>query len=350
MEQQQVIWFSGWFSSFSSVIKEIKEDKSFDNIKIIGSHMNDTCPYAGVVDEYCQEPRGLSAEEYINWSLDFCKKNNVKLLFARIHTLNISENIYRYNQIGVDVEIEQHNALKISRSKAETYNILSEKAKENHNNRIANLIPSHRIISSIDDFKDYSVDLVKQSKKVCIKYDSDEGGNSFRIIDDSAFTARSLRCVLSNKISLYDALNILGDFDFSKKKLLAMEYLDGPEVSVDCYTSTKLGFIAIPRYKMGDRLRQIIFDKDIIESSRVIGEYLNIGKMSPFNVQFRWDTSHNLKLLEVNTRMSGGIQMSSLSGFSIVKQVIADRLHIDIRQEEPKEHLITQYETPILVE
>lgn len=88
-----------------------------------------------------------------------------------------------------------------------------------------------------------------------------------------------------------------------------MPYLPGDEISVDCL-QTEQGLIAIPRIKGPWRDERIEFDEKILAMCK---EILNtVPLFCPCNIQFKMDGDVPY-LLEINTRMSGGMAMSCLA-------------------------------------
>jgi hypothetical protein len=110
-----------------------------------------------------------------------------------------------------------------------------------------------------------------------------------------------------------------------------MELLDSPEISVDCYKS-KQGFIAICREKIKDtRVQRIYYNEEISKICEKIGDIFNFR--FPFNVQFRVahneisNKIENLRLLEINPRMSGGTYYSTLFDMNICNVCLCDVLN-----------------------
>lgn len=95
--------------------------------------------------------------------------------------------------------------------------------------------------------------------------------------------------------------------------MLLMEYLSGPEYSVDCVGDNGRLICAVPRKKhlsVGHG-QTVVMDPVILEATRKLASDYKLN--GNFNVQFR-DEKNKPRLLEINPRMSGGIAMACLAG------------------------------------
>lgn len=334
-----VIWINNWFSSMMCNIKDIK--RLIPGIKIIGTSISENCTYKHEVDEFYIEPFKVDLDTYLDWALKFCKEHSINCILPKNYINTLSKNKETFKNIGIDILCEDYSTRRIFDSKDNVYKILDKLGY--------NKIPLYSIVDNVDDFMSRYVTFKNMGYKVCFKYDHDEGAGSFREINDSSdLNIESLDNKIENKISYLDAKEILRNY-YSGKPIMIMPKLSSPEVSVDCYDSPELGFIAIPRYKDGNRLKHIELNKELIEDCKYIQSIFKFKYA--FNVQYRWDNMNNSKLLEVNPRMSGGIHISSMSGFCIPAQVIADKLGIKLNQTKDsiKECTVTQFEHPVIV-
>ncbi len=226
--------------------------------------------------------------------------------------------------------------------------ILNDKscAYECLNNDRSILIPEYRIVTCVDDFTKAYTDLIKKYEKICFKFISDEGGKSYRLIDNSRKGYSSLLKRTSSRISYDHAIHILSE----KKKfppIMVMPYLPGNEISVDCL-KTEDGIIMIPRIKNSSRIERIFYDKEILEMCNGIYKQFNI--QYPCNIQFKYydDIPY---FLEINTRMSGGVQMACLaSGINIPNIAVNQILGIKKKwKNNYEEHYVTHVEMPVII-
>lgn len=343
---QKVVWFSGvWFSSVAFIIKSMKETFG-NNICIMCSAPTDEITYKNIGDAFLVEESTYSnASEYIDWTLDFCEQYKVDVFFPRFYLTQISSRIQDYEMIGTKVICEGANITNLSKSKKAMYDFIGR--------YIPGLIPEYYIVNDYISFSTKVKHFIdgKQGKAV-MKYDNDEGANSFRVIDDSAFGWENLRKTHENVLSYNDANLIVADAckNNKLKPLMVMEYMDGPEISVDCYNSILYGFITIPRIKKRSRIKEIIADGELYEAVRNYCEQINdlLQCKNIFNIQFRW-VNGELKLLEINTRISGGIHLSYPIGVMLTEIMIAETTGMRVPEFSMKDALVSQYETPVIV-
>jgi hypothetical protein len=141
-----------------------------------------------------------------------------------------------------------------------------------------------------------------------MKFVQDEGGMSFRVIDDSISKFKSLLRYPSVEVSYATVIEALSEKE-TFKDIMVMPYLPGNEISVDCL-QTIHGLIAIPRIKGPSRDELVEFDDSILTMCKEVLE--KVPLVYPCNIQFKY-LDNIPYLLEVNTSMSGGLPMSCLA-------------------------------------
>ena len=181
-------------------------------------------------------------------------------------------------------------------------------------------VPPYCAVTSAADYEAAYRQLKTDDNRVCFKLAADEGAVSFRVVDDRI--GYDLTENVGAKITYENsikALSGLGNFP----ALLVMPYLPGTEVSVDCLYMPAGRHIIIPRYKSWRRSEEIRFEKDIVDTCNL---FLDKFKLKcPCNLQFKYDKNVPY-LLEVNTRMSGGIQLSCAATGVNIPNIAVNRL------------------------
>lgn len=341
-DNKKVVWFNNWFSAIVVTINDLK--KEFPDVKFIGSNGKYNCTYKHVVDEFFVEPVLADAETYIMWALDFCKHHGVDVFFPKAKMKAVAQHRAEFEEIGVTVICDDFETIELFDSKAGVYEYLADKEYDK--------IPTYYIARTFSEFRKYYKQITSEGDTVIIKYDKDEGAASFRVVTDDFLCIESMNETSMNVLSYDSACKIFQDAEDKDnfKPLMMMPKLSSPEVSVDCYMTKDGEFIAIPRYKLGNRIKQIVITQYLISDCARLQEIF--GFKSVYNVQYRWNKFGKPELLEINTRMSGGIHLTSMCGYSIPKQVLADALGRKVKQtrEDIKECMVTQLETPIILE
>ncbi len=291
------VWFNHWFSTSYNIIGMMKMDKD-EEIFVIGTNRRIHSVISQVCDEWYEEP-DLEGEEYIEFCIDFCRKHDVDAFVPRSKMADISRNITRFQEIGVKVMADSYEKINILNNKAKTYELFQKE--------IDIKVPEFEAVTTLEDFNKAYDKLSSKYHKLCVKFVNDEGGMSFRIIEQDGNQYRSLFQYPGSLISIRHLKTALSERE-NFKELMVMPFLSGEEISVDCL-NTESGLIAVPRYKGGSRAERIEYDSCIIHMCRRIMEIVHLE--FPCNIQFKLldDIPY---LLEINTRMSGGIQMSCL--------------------------------------
>lgn len=330
------VWFNHWFSTSYRLIELMKADAN-KKIHIIGSNMRKNSVIQKVCDEWYEEPTCEGAE-YINYCLDFCKSRQVDVFVPRRNMLSISQNIDKFNDIGVKVLLDDYETVSLLEDKVKTYDFF--KSIDGIN------VPDYYKVASVEEFKEAYAKLSLGNEVVCAKFVRDEGGKSFRKISKESKGLNKIKSYAGVGISYDDYLAVLeGVEDFDD--IILMPYLEGNEISVDCLNTEK-GLIAIPREKGNSRDERVFYDEDILNMVRIITA--NIDIKYPFNVQFKYKESM-LYLLEINTRMSGGLQMSCLAADVNIPNIALNKLlgvEVDWVQRK-KEAVVSYVELPYII-
>ncbi len=331
------VWFNHWFSTAYRLIELMKDDKE-EEIHIIGTNLQLDSVIQKVCDEW-YEDSPLTGDEYISFCLDFCKKHNIDVFVPRRCMTDVSRCKDKFEEIGVKVLVDDYKAVSLLENKAATYKFF----KDYENIRI----PDYFSVTNAVEFEQAYKELRKTCEQVCVKFVRDEGGMSFRKISENVNEFDRLRVYQGTSISyddLYTALSSKESFD----ELMVMPYMEGNEVSVDCLR-TDSGTIAIPRIKSPVRHERVVYDTEIISATANVLNRLNL--QFPCNVQFRYKDGQ-LYLLEVNTRMSGGLQMSCLASGVNIPNIALNKLlgkEIDWSIDDETDKIVSYIEIPKLI-
>lgn len=292
------VWFNHWFSTSYGLIQMIKEDPDLDAYIIASNKQPDS-----VIQEVCDEWYRESLAEgdaYIEDCIAFCKEHNIDIFVPRNRMVEISMNRVRFDEIGVKLLVDEYEIIRLLNNKAEAYDFFKGIGGIN--------IPEYEVVTDASMFEKAYAKLQKKHDKLCVKFVNDEGAKSFRCIVKTKDVFAGLKEYQKMEVT-YDeyvaALKTVDSFD----ELMIMPYMPGPEISVDCLNTVD-GLIAVPRIKTASRHENIVFDEEIVRQTRIIMEHIRLE--CPCNVQFRVENDIPY-LLEINTRMSGGLQMSCLA-------------------------------------
>lgn len=104
--------------------------------------------------------------------------------------------------------------------------------------------------------------------------------------------------------------------DMERRRMLVMDWLPGPEVSVDLLCWRGRPLIHAARTKIDANHQRIDDEHDVIEHTRRIAERLGLHGI--VSAQYRLDRDGRWRMLEVNPRPAGGSIHSEDAGFGII--------------------------------
>lgn len=330
------VWFNHWFSTSYNLIELMKNDNE-NKIYVIGSNQQIDSVIQTVCDEWYQEST-LDGKEYIDYCINFCKEREIDVFVPRRNMIEISQNKKEFEKNGVKILVDDYETIKMLNNKGDTYEYLK--------NIDGISIPDYEVVNTASQFEEAYNRIKKEHGELCVKFVQDEGAMSFRKIVEQVAGFDSIKKYNSTQITYNTYLSLLQEVD-SFDDLMVMPYLSGNEVSVDCLKTDK-GLIAIPRYKSFSRHEKIIFDDDIIHMTTLIME--NIGLEYPCNIQYRIKDDKPY-LLEINTRMSGGLFMSCLAEDINIPNIALNKLlgkFVDWELKK-RERVVSYIETPKII-
>lgn len=284
------IWMNHWFSTAYHIINLIKVDSEF---YVIGSNDKKYSIIQNACDEWYEEPI-LLVDDYIDYCLDFCKKHSVDVFIPRRKMEEISKNREKFERLGVKLLLDSYELISVLNHKEQAYQTLQNCKNVK--------VPEYYVVENVDELRIAYERLNKKYNRVCYKHVMDEGGLSFRTIDSIDQVIKRLPSTFS--------------------KMMVMPYLPGFEVSVDCLM-TQSGLIAVPRIKGPTRDELVHFDDEILLMCEEILERFPL--QYPCNIQFKY-LDEIPYFLEVNTRMSGGIQMGCLASNINIPNIAVHKL------------------------
>lgn len=329
------IWMNHWFSTAYNIIELLKADG--EDAYVIGTNTNEYSVIMKMCDEWYREPSHVD-ENYINFCLDFCKEHDIQYFVPRRGMLEISKNKEQFEELGVKVMLDDLPIISTFNYKQKAYEFFKDKH--------IGIVPDFEIVNTKDNFKEAYDKLSGKYERVCFKFVKDEGGQSFRLIDNNKKGYAALFKTQSTGMALVDVLAALSEreeFD----PIMVMPFLSGDEISVDCL-NTDSGLITLPRVKGYNRYEVLKYDDEIIDICKDFQK--KVGLECPYNIQFKYLDGIPY-FLEVNTRMSGGIHMAcQASGVNIPQLALKKLAGEDVSWNwDKKEKVLAQALEPIVL-
>ena len=302
------VWFNKNLSSTSFVIQTIRDAVAAscldgDGFFIVCSHPQANASVVPVADLFEIEPTGLGAKGYVEWCLDFVQRHRIDVFIPRNYASDIAANTERFEALGVKmIQPGSPELLALIKNKGLFYEALG-----------ADLVPQpgYKVVANREEFALAFHELSARHNKVCFKPTEGIGGKGFQIITTDG---KPIHSSWDNSLLSVDYVEALADFatreDFPE--LMMMEFLPGQERSVDCLAQDGRLLAGIVRLKSFDGFEELLEDNPLlVEYARRITA--RVGLHGLYNVQFM-ESGGVQYLLEVNSRMSGGVHYTAHSG------------------------------------
>jgi len=322
---------------FINSVKNYFKNKNIET-KIIVSHPDKDSPTLMAADIALIEPSYNSEKNRLFYQ-NVCIKHDIDCIIpgeSSILTLIKLDSFIHQSKPKV-LTSQNFDFINTLKSKTETYKLFASK-------NISNLhIPFYNLVKDTVTFEKTYKEIIENKTMACFKPDSSQGGAGFRIIDNDISPNEAIYGYASirNTYNYYlDKLKQLKNF----QPLILLEYLSGPEYSLDCFGNGKHLFFCGIREKTNKKRRLINNDvlKKIAEDIQSTFEFSNL-----YNIQIK-EEKNKYHLLEINPRYSAGSYIYELEGFHLLGKAIDLALNnIKIEQLEIKPILIQSIESYI---
>lgn len=326
------IWLNHTYSTNYWIANMIKNNPDEVPFHIIMSGKDSSSPNLQAGDEAWLEPgEEMPLDQYAKWCLNFCVEHKVNVFIPMRGMVEIAKIRSMFVAHNIRVATSPSRSIDIFENKAVAY-----EAARLHGVRIPPYRVSKTSCGILGAYQE--IRLQTGSNGVIIKPVSGVGASGFRniVADKPNLSSLVGGATLDIDIeTLYNLLTRAEDNGETIPEYMIMPWLDDPETSVDCL-SDKNGKIltAIPRSKNG-RIRVFPELKDgydeMVEMAATLCNEFNLSYLT--NSQFRWYEGHPV-LLEVNTRISGGLYASALAGVNMPWECVKLMLNDGVNPNE----------------
>lgn len=294
------VWFNEALSQIGEAARLIGEVRTPLAVEVLLSHSDPSAPALHIPGcETFAEPNGVDDAAYMHWALGVCSERRVGLLVPGRRVAALAGARARFAERGVRVLAPFASArADMDLGKAETHALAES---------LGIPVPACRLVTSAAELDAARAALGQLHETLCVKPDRGLFGAGFRILDPLADPFACLNEVPSVRIrpgAYRDALSATRE----PFRVVVMEYLPGVERSLDCLAHRGALVCAVARVKRG-RSQQLDGDEAVIGHARRLVAALALDGV--VNIQFREDARGCSKLLEVNPRMAGGVNLSS---------------------------------------
>jgi biotin carboxylase len=334
------IYFNRWFSVSYHYMNMIRDNPDGETFKFFGTHP-DTNHLSLQACDYSEQEPVLEGTEYVDYAIDFCRRNEIDIFIPRLKMLEIAKEIHRFDALGTKVMVCRDIELLESL-------IEKDKFYETLQGTDIVAIPEYHVVETAEQFRKAYESLIRNGHKVCFKPTTSEGGMGFRIIDNDMDDLDNLYGWVSLSVPYDQVFSILSSSE-TFPKLMVMELLEEDEYSIDCLADSQGKLIvAVPRRKSSGRIYMLDDVPELMEIARNVAEKCRIPFV--FNIQIKYNKGVP-KLLEINPRMSGGLFITCLSGVNMPYLAVKTIMGKSVERPTPKFGIKASYiELPVLME
>jgi carbamoyl-phosphate synthase large subunit len=238
---------------------------------------------------------------FIDFILSFCIENSIQVIFPLVtkELFKFAKHKQQFKENGISIVVSDYDSLSIANDKGKLYTHL-------YNHQV--VVPTFKIVATINDLKQAVYELGYPAKPVCIKPTVSNGSRGVRILQKDIDEFDLLFNYKPNNLfsSLEKLLEILENKSFPE--LLVSEYLPGDEFTIDTLVCQGIPKLILPRIRSkmngGISVQGTFLKNDEIINycSQIIGT-LNLS--GPIGLQVKEDVNGAFKLLEINPRIQG---------------------------------------------
>ncbi|MDP2310790.1 MAG: ATP-grasp domain-containing protein [Pseudomonadota bacterium] len=298
-----LVWFSRGLSNVYDAVRLLRAADPAGRLRVLASDTRAHAPALSIADDALLEPRGVSETAFVDWCLGVCVERGVRAFLPGGRVLALARRRAEFAAVGTRLMVAgDADTLALVDDKAALYEHLGSRVPQ----------PAWRVVRTAEDM-DAAMDALRPGHpRLCVKPVVSMFGLGFHTLverDDpySQFLGADPvpRSVASTRRLLVGQER--------PRALLLMEYLPGPERSVDCLAMNGELVVAVARQKRGDH-QVIETEGPAVDIAREVVRALRLDGL--VNVQTR-DGRGEPRLLEVNARMSGGLLYACLAGTAL---------------------------------
>ncbi|MEY6433769.1 ATP-grasp domain-containing protein [Thioalkalicoccus limnaeus] len=304
------VLFTRGLSSVAQVVRGIRDEMVPGEFRVQASYHTAITPLAVTAERLHLEPAQLDDAAYADWLVDLCAREGITIVWPQSRWRGLLRNAHRLRRDGLHWMLPVPDLATFERldNKQTFLAYLAQAAPE-----IA--LPVHRPVVTSLGFREAYRELARDHEEpLCIKPARGIFGGGFRIIDASRSPFDRW---LDNDVQHASADEIARWLDLNKEQrvFLLMEYLPGPERSVDCLAEHGVLRAAVIRRKGTGRGQLIEQRAATLDLARRLAGLFRLHGI--FNFQTRERADGRECLLEINPRPSGGIDLCRVAGVNL---------------------------------
>ncbi len=304
------IWFNQGYSSLRDALVMIREEAG-DRVHLIASHRDVHAPVMHVADEVLIEPavRRSTLEgdlAYLDFCLATCAERRIDLFVAQAGRAMLAKHGPAFAAVGTRIVVP---------ADGDTLDLIDDKARFYKAALAADIpMPWTREVRSVEGFDTALVELDAAGLPACVKPPKGVFGGGFWRLKDDRPLFDTLMNADAHEVGRWTMREALAASP--GQRLLVLEYLRGPEWSLDCVCRNGELIVGVGRRKLG-RVQRLEVDGAIFDIARKAVRTFGLSGL--INVQCKAADSDgdDVRLLEINSRMSGGCLYTRYAGVKL---------------------------------
>jgi biotin carboxylase len=305
------IWFNHTYSTNSHVIAMLRDNPEGRPLYVIGTHPDLDSPVMTACDEVHREPV-LGPADYVGWALEFARTHRVEVLVPRLYMAELADARAQFAAVGTTLMCADGAVVRLLADKPAAYRAARE---------LGVPVPPHVVVRDGVGLRAAHEQLSEIADVICMKPVRGTGGAGFRIVSTDRPNLSDYTGQVRPKVNLAAVSTALDEAAGDRApRWLVMPFLTGPEISVDVVATPAGEMLAAVGRGRSARRRRILDDVPAREVANVLTGALRIGYLSNTQVRY-WQGPDDAialpYLLEVNTRISGGLFQTTLAGVNL---------------------------------
>lgn len=299
----------------------LQNDEDRD-VRVVGTDVRREQAGRFLADGFQEVPRA-DDPEFVSELVAVCEAESVDVVLPQVtrELPVLSANKDAFEDVGATVAVSDADAIASANDKGALIDVCEE---------IGVPAPETYSATTIDELEDACQRLGYPEEPVVVKPPASNGSRGVRIFDESR--DRQQAFFEEKPSGMYSTLDeFRRTMTESFPRLLVMEYLGGPEYTVDAFRPPGGGepTVAVPRRR--DEVRggisfrgTVVEHEEIVEYSERLAEEL--GLAYAFGFQFKLDDDGQPKILESNPRIQGTMVTSTLADANVTYAAVKSAL------------------------
>lgn len=295
------VWFNRGLSNTYDALMSIRAADARSTFVLRATHSDPRSAVSKAADEFAVEPDGMDDDAYVGWCLGQCAEHGVGIFVPQRRREAVSERRDAFESKGILVSVMGGpRIMGMVDRKQELYADVAETHVP---------VPPHRTFRTVGEFDAAVAELEPVAGRLCVKPCVGVYGSGFRILEGEGC---DLRRILSgdNVRTSFEAFRTALAGSAQDRDMMVMAYLPGTERSVDVLAHKGRLVRAVSRIKVGSH-QVLETEGPSVDVAAFLTE--RYGLDGVFNLQTK-ERDGVQYLLEVNSRMSGGLVYACMSG------------------------------------